>query len=126
VVAGGIVLPKAFRRVIGPFQCRQPSLSISVLKPSGSRGDAPSSTVLQDRQSIPAPPQAADFALTTASIEMKWKSGWSAAATFEGEFSTNYPNADSSDAPPGSRKTTRERLSCRAVEAGWRGAGRRG
>jgi hypothetical protein len=84
-------MPNAFRRVIGPFQCRQPSLSISVLKPSGSRGDAPSSTVLQDRRSIPAPPQAADFALTTASIEMKWKSGWSAAATFEGEFSTNYP-----------------------------------
>jgi uncharacterized protein with beta-barrel porin domain len=31
--------------------------------------------------------QASDSALTTASIEMKWKSGWSAAATFEGEFS---------------------------------------
>jgi hypothetical protein len=31
--------------------------------------------------------QAANSALTTASIEMKWKSGWSAAATFEGEFS---------------------------------------
>jgi outer membrane autotransporter protein len=31
--------------------------------------------------------QAADTALTTASIEMKWKNGWSAAATFEGEFS---------------------------------------
>jgi uncharacterized protein with beta-barrel porin domain len=31
--------------------------------------------------------QAADSALTTASIEMKWKNGWSAAATFEGEFS---------------------------------------
>jgi uncharacterized protein with beta-barrel porin domain len=31
--------------------------------------------------------QAADSALTTASIEMKWRSGWSAAATFEGEFS---------------------------------------
>jgi hypothetical protein len=36
--------------------------------------------------------QAADSALTTASIEMKWKSGWSAAATFEGEFS-NVTNA---------------------------------
>jgi len=32
--------------------------------------------------------QASDSALTTASIEMKWKSGWSAAATFEGEFSS--------------------------------------
>lgn len=32
--------------------------------------------------------QAADSALTTASIEMKWKNGWSAAATFEGEFSS--------------------------------------
>src|SRR6185437_13852027 len=31
--------------------------------------------------------QAADSALTTASLEMKWKNGWSAAATFEGEFS---------------------------------------
>jgi uncharacterized protein with beta-barrel porin domain len=31
--------------------------------------------------------QAPDSALTTASIEMKWRSGWSAAATFEGEFS---------------------------------------
>jgi uncharacterized protein with beta-barrel porin domain len=31
--------------------------------------------------------QAADAALTTASAEMKWINGWSAAATFEGEFS---------------------------------------
>jgi autotransporter-associated beta strand protein len=31
--------------------------------------------------------QASDSALTTASIEMKWKNGWSAAAAFEGEFS---------------------------------------
>jgi uncharacterized protein with beta-barrel porin domain len=31
--------------------------------------------------------QASDSALTTASIEMKWKNGWSAAATVEGEFS---------------------------------------
>ena len=31
--------------------------------------------------------QAADSALTTASVEMRWKNGWSAAATFEGEFS---------------------------------------
>jgi len=31
--------------------------------------------------------QAADSVLTTASIEKKWRSGWSAAATFEGEFS---------------------------------------
>jgi hypothetical protein len=30
--------------------------------------------------------QAHDSALTTASIEMKWINGWSAAATFEGEF----------------------------------------
>ncbi|WP_454620908.1 autotransporter domain-containing protein [Bradyrhizobium cenepequi] len=30
---------------------------------------------------------AADSALTTASAEMKWVNGWSAAATFEGEFS---------------------------------------
>ncbi|MDE5445986.1 autotransporter domain-containing protein [Bradyrhizobium sp. CSA207] len=31
--------------------------------------------------------QASDSALTTASAEMKWLSGWSIAATFEGEFS---------------------------------------
>src|SRR4029077_14062328 len=31
--------------------------------------------------------QAPDSALTTASAEMKWLNGWSAAATFEGEFS---------------------------------------
>ncbi|WP_246667381.1 autotransporter domain-containing protein [Bradyrhizobium macuxiense] len=31
--------------------------------------------------------QASDSALTTASLEMKWRNGWSAAATFEGEFS---------------------------------------
>jgi T5SS/PEP-CTERM-associated repeat protein len=31
--------------------------------------------------------QAHDAALTTASAELKWQNGWSAAATFEGEFS---------------------------------------
>jgi uncharacterized protein with beta-barrel porin domain len=31
--------------------------------------------------------QAGDAALATASAEMKWLNGWSAAATFEGEFS---------------------------------------
>jgi uncharacterized protein with beta-barrel porin domain len=31
--------------------------------------------------------QASDAALTTASAELKWTNGWSAAATFEGEFS---------------------------------------
>ena len=31
--------------------------------------------------------QASDSALVTASAEMKWMNGWSAAATFEGEFS---------------------------------------
>ena len=31
--------------------------------------------------------QASDSTLTTASIAMKWRNGWSAAATFEGEFS---------------------------------------
>jgi uncharacterized protein with beta-barrel porin domain len=30
---------------------------------------------------------AADSALTTASVEMKWRNGWSVAGTFEGEFS---------------------------------------
>jgi uncharacterized protein with beta-barrel porin domain len=32
--------------------------------------------------------QAADSALVTASVEKKWLTGWSAAATFEGEFSS--------------------------------------
>jgi uncharacterized protein with beta-barrel porin domain len=32
-------------------------------------------------------PQASDAALVTESAEMKWMNGWSAAATFEGEFS---------------------------------------
>ncbi|BBO15408.1 autotransporter domain-containing protein [Bradyrhizobium sp. TM102] len=32
--------------------------------------------------------QARDAALTTASVVMKWLNGWSAAATFEGEFSS--------------------------------------
>ena len=32
--------------------------------------------------------QAHDAALTTASAEMTWRNGWSAAATFEGEFSS--------------------------------------
>ncbi|MCK1686015.1 autotransporter outer membrane beta-barrel domain-containing protein, partial [Bradyrhizobium sp. 145] len=31
--------------------------------------------------------QASEAALTTASVEMKWMNGWSAAGTFEGEFS---------------------------------------
>lgn len=31
--------------------------------------------------------QASDSALTTASVEMKWRNGWSVAGTFEGEFS---------------------------------------
>jgi uncharacterized protein with beta-barrel porin domain len=31
--------------------------------------------------------QASDAALTTAAVELKWINGWSAAATFEGEFS---------------------------------------
>ncbi|WP_420831787.1 autotransporter domain-containing protein [Bradyrhizobium quebecense] len=31
--------------------------------------------------------QASESALTTASAEIKWRNGWSAAATFEGEFS---------------------------------------
>ena len=31
--------------------------------------------------------QASDSALTTASVEMRWRNGWSAAATFDGEFS---------------------------------------
>ena len=31
--------------------------------------------------------QASESALTTLSAEMKWRNGWAAAATFEGEFS---------------------------------------
>jgi uncharacterized protein with beta-barrel porin domain len=33
--------------------------------------------------------QASDSVLTTASVEMKWLNGWSAAATFEGEYSND-------------------------------------
>src|SRR6202000_69985 len=36
--------------------------------------------------------QAADSALVTASVEKKWLTGWSAAATFEGEFSDVTPS----------------------------------
>ncbi len=32
--------------------------------------------------------QARDSALTTTSVEMSWQNGWSALATFEGEFSS--------------------------------------
>jgi hypothetical protein len=49
---------------------------------------------LDVRQSLPGASfvvngaaQAHESALTTASLEMKWLNGWSAAATFEGEFS---------------------------------------
>ena len=42
--------------------------------------------------------QARDSALTTASAELKWPNGWSAAGTFEGEFS----NVSSSYAGKGS------------------------
>jgi hypothetical protein len=31
--------------------------------------------------------QAHESALTTAALETKWRNGWSAGATFEGEFS---------------------------------------
>jgi hypothetical protein len=41
----------------------------------------------QNEQRINGAAQASDSALVTASAEMKWLNGWSAAATFEGEFS---------------------------------------
>jgi outer membrane autotransporter protein len=54
----------------------------------------PSRSIAATFQSLPAgsfvvngASQASDSALTTAAVEMKWKNGWSAAATFEGEFS---------------------------------------
>jgi len=54
----------------------------------------PSRSIAATFQSLPAgsfvvngASQAADSVLTTAAVEMKWKNGWSAAATFEGEFS---------------------------------------
>ena len=54
----------------------------------------PNRSIAATFQSLPASSfvvngaaQASDSALTTASIEMKWRNGWSAAATFEGEFS---------------------------------------
>ncbi|MBR1018954.1 autotransporter domain-containing protein [Bradyrhizobium viridifuturi] len=55
---------------------------------------APNRTMAATFQTLPASSfvvngaaQATDSALTTASVEMKWRNGWSAAATFEGEFS---------------------------------------
>jgi uncharacterized protein with beta-barrel porin domain len=54
----------------------------------------PSRSIAATFQSIPAAsfvvngaPHARNAALTTASAEVKWMNGWSAAATFEGEFS---------------------------------------
>ncbi|MFQ3456302.1 autotransporter-associated beta strand repeat-containing protein [Bradyrhizobium sp. UFLA01-814] len=54
----------------------------------------PNRTIAPTFQGLPASSfvvngaaQASDSALTTAAIEMKWRNGWSAAATFEGEFS---------------------------------------
>jgi hypothetical protein len=38
-------------------------------------------------RSVSGAAQSHDAALTTASAELKWRNGWSAAATFEGEFS---------------------------------------
>jgi YVTN family beta-propeller protein len=54
----------------------------------------PDRTIASTFQSLPGASfvvngaaQSHDSALTTASAEMKWSNGWSAAATFEGEFS---------------------------------------
>ena len=54
----------------------------------------PNRTIAPTFQGLPASSfvvngaaQASESALTTAAIEMKWRNGWSAAATFEGEFS---------------------------------------
>lgn len=56
----------------------------------------PDRSVLATFQSLPGASfvvngaqQASDSALTTASAEWKWINGWSAAATFEGEFSNS-------------------------------------
>ena len=42
---------------------------------------------LQRIVAVSGAPLAHDSVLTTASAEMKWLNGWSAAASFEGEFS---------------------------------------
>jgi uncharacterized protein with beta-barrel porin domain len=55
--------------------------------------------------------QASESALTTASVEMKWMNGWSAAATFEGEFS----GVTRSYAGKGSCDTLGESLRSRAA-----------
>jgi len=54
----------------------------------------PNRAIAASFQSLPAAgfvvngaAQACDSALTTAAVEMRWSNGWSAAATFEGEFS---------------------------------------
>jgi hypothetical protein len=43
---------------------------------------------------------AANSALVTGSAEMKWRNGWSAAATFEGEFSGRNQGFDRIINPP--------------------------
>jgi hypothetical protein len=42
---------------VGPAQWREPSLSTSILKPSGKRGHSPSSELLHLPQGAPAAPQ---------------------------------------------------------------------
>jgi uncharacterized protein with beta-barrel porin domain len=61
---------------------------------AGAHDFNPDRTVAATFQSLPGASfvvngaaQASDSALTTAALEMKWRNGWSAAATFEGEFS---------------------------------------
>ena len=61
---------------------------------SSNSGGRSGASALQTFQALPGASfivngaaQAHDSALTTAAAEMKWTSGWSAAATFEGEFS---------------------------------------
>jgi hypothetical protein len=63
---------------------------IPVERPARSATAAPAAIRLRRFASAPsgsASAQAHDSALTTASAEIKWLNGWSAAATFEGEFS---------------------------------------
>ena len=55
--------------------------------PNRNRSAPPSRRCRARASSSTARRRRIDSALTTASAEMKWLSGWSAAATFEGEFS---------------------------------------
>jgi hypothetical protein len=89
----GVFLQGALRRreFIGPVGGAAATSSTGAFAPQPERIQR-----IDVTDALPAPgasfvvngaAQARDAALTTASAEVKWMNGWSAAATFEGEFS---------------------------------------